>query len=403
MDRRRERSAWRSPRSDSPQPRSAVWRCHGRGAPLSRPAPPGRRPADHCRRRRGLARSRPPPVPCRPPDHRHAGRSLSARPRHHRSLRLAGLRFHPSVYYREMDERRAKPGRRCSPPSPTLTGTSPASSAPGSIPHLPEKAPIADPRKALGHLLGNGVHFGVASDVVAAGEGIETMLALKSVLPTPADDRRAFGQPPRRPRPLPPYFAASMSHATTTRPAALRRRGCANAQARARDVRPHAGARRLQCRSLPPWRRDPLRHLVPQIAPDDLVRFAHGRGCAAGANCRPASSRDQERVSPSCGGPLPPERGPRPGLPERRSAGRRNGAWPPRNGARRLFSAAGFTRLCIATQNAGARHPPRGFGPCTPSRMRDGGPTAGATPFPRTRDRREGRDGRGRPPEKGPA
>ena len=46
------------------------------------------------------------------------------------------------------------------------------------------KAPLADSRKALGHLLGNGVRFGVASDVVAAGEGIETMLSLKSVLPT---------------------------------------------------------------------------------------------------------------------------------------------------------------------------------------------------------------------------
>ena len=45
------------------------------------------------------------------------------------------------------------------------------------------KAPISDPRRALGHLLGNGVRFGVATDVMAAGEGIETVLALKSVLP----------------------------------------------------------------------------------------------------------------------------------------------------------------------------------------------------------------------------
>lgn len=46
-----------------------------------------------------------------------------------------------------------------------------------------QKAPIADPRRALGHLLGNGVRFGEAADVVAAGEGVETLLALKSVLP----------------------------------------------------------------------------------------------------------------------------------------------------------------------------------------------------------------------------
>lgn len=46
-----------------------------------------------------------------------------------------------------------------------------------------EKAPLDDPRRSLGNLLGNGVRFGVATEVLAAGEGIETVLALKSVLP----------------------------------------------------------------------------------------------------------------------------------------------------------------------------------------------------------------------------
>ena len=36
----------------------------------------------------------------------------------------------------------------------------------------------------MGHLLGHGVRFGVRDDVMAAGEGIETMLSLRSVLPT---------------------------------------------------------------------------------------------------------------------------------------------------------------------------------------------------------------------------
>jgi hypothetical protein len=45
------------------------------------------------------------------------------------------------------------------------------------------KAPIGTPRRAMGHLLGNGARFGVASDVLAAGEGIETMLSLRMVLP----------------------------------------------------------------------------------------------------------------------------------------------------------------------------------------------------------------------------
>ena len=48
----------------------------------------------------------------------------------------------------------------------------------------PDKAPLADPRRALGNLLGNGVRFGKAADILAAGEGVETMLALESVLPS---------------------------------------------------------------------------------------------------------------------------------------------------------------------------------------------------------------------------
>ena len=36
----------------------------------------------------------------------------------------------------------------------------------------------------MGHLLGHGVRFGIVTDVMAAGEGIETMLSLRCVLPT---------------------------------------------------------------------------------------------------------------------------------------------------------------------------------------------------------------------------
>ncbi len=46
------------------------------------------------------------------------------------------------------------------------------------------KAPIETPRRAMGDLLGHAVRFGVAGDVMAAGEGIETMLSLRCVLPT---------------------------------------------------------------------------------------------------------------------------------------------------------------------------------------------------------------------------
>ena len=47
------------------------------------------------------------------------------------------------------------------------------------------KAPIDTPRRAMGDLLGNAVRFGAADDdVLVAGEGIETMLSLRCVLPT---------------------------------------------------------------------------------------------------------------------------------------------------------------------------------------------------------------------------
>jgi hypothetical protein len=46
------------------------------------------------------------------------------------------------------------------------------------------KAPIDTPRRAMGGLLGNAVRFGVIGEVMAAGEGIETMLSLRCVLPT---------------------------------------------------------------------------------------------------------------------------------------------------------------------------------------------------------------------------
>lgn len=46
-----------------------------------------------------------------------------------------------------------------------------------------DKAPIATPRRAMGHLLGNGVWFGRPGPVIVAGEGIETILSLRQVLP----------------------------------------------------------------------------------------------------------------------------------------------------------------------------------------------------------------------------
>src|SRR3546814_2185747 len=45
------------------------------------------------------------------------------------------------------------------------------------------KADVAYPRRAIGHLFGHGVRFGLAGEVMAFGEGIETMLSLHEIAP----------------------------------------------------------------------------------------------------------------------------------------------------------------------------------------------------------------------------
>jgi len=45
------------------------------------------------------------------------------------------------------------------------------------------KAPVDTPQRAMGGLLGHAVRFGAADDVLAVGEGIETMLSLRCALP----------------------------------------------------------------------------------------------------------------------------------------------------------------------------------------------------------------------------
>ena len=45
------------------------------------------------------------------------------------------------------------------------------------------KAPIEDPKRSLGDIWTHAVRFGAVDDVMAAGEGIETVLSLRSALP----------------------------------------------------------------------------------------------------------------------------------------------------------------------------------------------------------------------------
>jgi hypothetical protein len=99
-------------------------------------------------------------------------------------LDWAALRFHPSVYYRETEDAPLEVWPALLAAVTDLDGTITGIQRTWLDPQHPSKAPVADPRRALGHLLGNGVRFGRVTDTLAAGEGLETMLALKSVLPS---------------------------------------------------------------------------------------------------------------------------------------------------------------------------------------------------------------------------
>lgn len=94
------------------------------------------------------------------------------------------LRFHPFCYYRADDEAPTEvwPAMiaRVTDLGGRITGVHRTWLDPSGC----GKAPIDTPRRAMGNLLGNAVRFGLANDVLAAGEGIETMLSIRYVLPT---------------------------------------------------------------------------------------------------------------------------------------------------------------------------------------------------------------------------
>lgn len=108
------------------------------------------------------------------------GRGLSDLRRH------SALRFHPNCYHRPSvddtpDTRTAWPAliAAVTDLNGWLTGVHRTWLDPQTI----DKAPIVDPRRSMGDLLGHGVRFGTPGEVMAAGEGIETTLSLLQALP----------------------------------------------------------------------------------------------------------------------------------------------------------------------------------------------------------------------------
>jgi hypothetical protein len=94
------------------------------------------------------------------------------------------LRFHPCCYYKPDQHLPTETWPAIVGAVTTLDGIISGVHRTWLDPSGCGKAPIDTPRRAMGFLLGNAVRFGEVDDVLAAGEGIETMLSLRSALPT---------------------------------------------------------------------------------------------------------------------------------------------------------------------------------------------------------------------------
>jgi len=98
------------------------------------------------------------------------------------------LRFHPRCYYRGDEDDPADAARDA---WPALIAA--ATDATGTITGVHRtwldssgqtKAPVSNPRRSMGLINGQGIRIGKASSIVAIGEGLETMLSLRVVLPS---------------------------------------------------------------------------------------------------------------------------------------------------------------------------------------------------------------------------
>jgi len=191
---------------------------------------------------------------------------------------LRALRFHPRCFYRTTDE---ATGADRYGVWPALLAT--VTDLEGKVTGLQrtwldpsgrDKARVPSPRRALGEIAGHGVRFGHADEVMAAGEGLETMLSVRTILPA-----------------MPMAAALSANHLAVFRtPSTLRRLYVAQDN----DATGRRAAQQLSCRAqaggieaitLAPRLKDfndDLRELgVPalrvtlrdQLVPEDVSRF----------------------------------------------------------------------------------------------------------------------------------
>ena len=181
------------------------------------------------------------------------------------------LRFHPRCFYRGPAGRETWPAliAAVTDQGGAITGVQRTWLDPGG-----GKAPLEQPRRAMGRLAGNAVRFGNSCDVLTVAEGIETALALKTVMPA-----------------MPVAAALSAAHlAALTPPVGLRRLYVARDNDGAgrfavERLRARSGAGDIDIRALAPRTEDfnadllslgPDRlgaWLAEQLAPGDVRHF----------------------------------------------------------------------------------------------------------------------------------
>jgi hypothetical protein len=93
------------------------------------------------------------------------------------------LRYHPRCYYRPDEHSPTEIWPAMVASVTNLAGRQTGTHRTWLAPDGSGKAPVETPRRAMGGLLGHAVRFGAANDVLAVGEGIETMLSLRCALP----------------------------------------------------------------------------------------------------------------------------------------------------------------------------------------------------------------------------
>ena len=208
------------------------------------------------------------PIPGTPVEIYLAGRGIS--PVHD----AGALLYHPHCYYRPDDgapaERRPAMIASVTDLQGRITGAHRTWLAPDGS----GKATVTAPRRAMGNLLGHAVRFGVAENVLAVGEGIETMLSLRAALPgmpmaaaLSAGHMGAFDLPPTLQR----LYIARDADAAGDKAVAILTARTAAAGIAVRVLSPEGGDFNddLQAAGL-----DDLRAaLRPQLDPEDALRF----------------------------------------------------------------------------------------------------------------------------------